>query len=117
MNNYNHVVLQGRLSFEPEVKELASGKKLGKIRLACKSGRGTLFIDVDVWDDNLIGTVKQLKKGEEIKVEGELRSNTWEAPTGEKRTKHVVVAEDLRSVSHEDDNRQKQESFVDEAPF
>ena len=112
MNSYNHVVLQGRLSFDPEVRELASGKKLGKIRLACKSGRGTLFIDVDIWDDNLIGTVKQLKKGEEVKVAGELRSNSWQSKTGEKRSNHTIVAEDLKAASHG-----TQESFVDEAPF
>ena len=113
MNQCNHVVLQGRLAFEPEVKELTSGKKLGKLRLACKSGRGTLFIDVDVWEDNLIGTVQQLHKGEEAVVAGELRSNSWESPTGEKRMKHVVVADSIRSAA-----TGKQETInTNEAPF
>jgi len=104
MNKKNHVILQGRLSFEPTVKKLTSGKELGKIRLAANSGRGTCFIDIDVWDDNLIGTVKHLKKGEEVILSGELRSNSWESPSGEKRMKHVVVAESLRLAA---DGRQE----------
>jgi len=97
MNSFNNVVLQGRISFDPEIKELKSGKKLGKLNIACKSGRnGTLFIGVDVWEESLIGIVRELKKGGEIKVKGELRSESWESPTGEKRMKHVVVAEELQ---------------------
>jgi single-stranded DNA-binding protein len=113
MNKCNHIVLQGRLAFEPEVKTLASGKQLGKLRLACASGRGTLFIDVDVWEENLIGMVKQLHKGEEAILAGELRSNSWESPTGEKRMKHVVVAESLRSAQA----GTQEPVFKDEAPF
>jgi len=104
MNKENHVLLQGRVSFEPEVKTLTSGKQLGKLRLAAKSGRGTCFIDVDVWDDNLIGTVKHLKKSDNIVISGELRSNSWESQSGEKRMKHVVVAESLRLAT---DGRQE----------
>lgn len=112
MSHYNTIVLQGRLTFEPEIKELTSGKKLGKVRLACKSGRGTLFIDVDVWEDKLIDIVATLKKGEEVKVIGELRSNSWETPNGEKRMKHLVVAEDIKAIS-----LGKQETIGFDDPF
>ncbi len=100
MNKYNQVTLQGRISFDPEVKELKSGKRVGKLNISCKSGRnGTLFMGIDVWDDNLIGTMSHLKKGEEIKVKGELRSESWVSATGEKRMKHVVVAEDIQHAA------------------
>lgn len=96
MNKNNHIVVQGRLSFDPEIKELESGKLLAKISLDCESGRGRLYIDCDVWDENLIEIVKTLQKFQEVVVSGELRSNMWKNAKGEKRSKHVIVPISLR---------------------
>lgn len=110
MNSYNHAVLQGRLTFEPDVKTLQSGKRVGKIRLACKSSRGTLFIDIDVWDEALIDLIKKCNRGDEVAVEGELRSNSWETQTGEKRTKHIVVADRIQLIN----NKYEESSYGEE---
>ena len=123
MNDCNFVKLQGIISFEPRVKELSSGNRLGKLALACKASRGTLFIDVDVWDHVLISVVEQLTKGDEVNVTGELRSNSWQTPTGEKRMKLSVVAETLSSTTDENQQEvispQEEIKGVDEieAPF
>lgn len=112
MNQYNVAMIQGRMTFEPDIKTLVSGKQLAKLRLACKSSRGTLYMDVDIWEDSLISLAKELKKGEEVKVVGEIRSNTWETPTGEKRMKHLIVAEELKRAH---DGEQAPITF--DAPF
>lgn len=103
MNAENVIRLQGYLSFDPKIKTLSSDKELGKLRLMCKSERGKLFIDVDIWDDDLINKIRNMQKNQKIGVIGELRSNTWSTSTGEKRTRHVVVAEDIIDSSDLDD--------------
>lgn len=102
MNKENCVLLRGKVAFEPEVKELPTGHMLGKIRIDCKSSRGRLFIDIDVWRDDLIEVVRKLSKGQEVEVIGELRSNVWTTKAGEKRSKHVVVPEQLRGIDNQE---------------
>ena len=126
MNKQNHVVLQGRLSFDPDIKEFEDRrnpgrmKKLGKFKMACSSGRGTLFIDVDVWDEKLVQVVEQLQKGEEIILTGELRSDSWAGKDGEKKNKHLIVADSLRraedSLRRASDGTQESIETFD-APF
>ena len=95
MNNYNNATVQGYVAFDPEVKDVANGYTVGKLRLAFKSRNGTSYIDVDVWDKTLIELIRQLEKGEEIKICGELRSSSWTTQTGEKRNKVSITAETL----------------------
>lgn len=98
MNNYNHIVLQGRVAFDPEVKKLNSGGEVGKFKLACKAYKGNMFIDVDIWNRNILDVVRNLRKDDEVKVTGELRYNSWETPSGERRGKHLVSAETIQPI-------------------
>jgi single-stranded DNA-binding protein len=54
-----------------------------------------------------------LQKGEEVKVKGELRSSSWETPSGEKRIKHTIVAESIEKAT---DGIQK-DIDIDNMPF
>lgn len=127
MNEHNNVTLQGQLSFDAEVKDITSKKtgkeyQLGRFKMACKAGKGMLYIDINVWDVNLIGIVKQLSKGDEVIVTGELRSEGWQTTTGERRTKHLVVADNIKSCSVDaskvlDTNDDSQDDTSNQLPF
>lgn len=111
MNKQNHVVLEGIVSFDPKVKTTPQGFTVANVSMKCKYGKsGSLFIDVTVWNKNLIRVVEVTKKGDVIQVTGELKSSAWESPNGEKRVKHTVNAETFVPVK----NRQS-EAF--EHPF
>jgi len=92
MSHHNNAVIQGRIVFEPEIKVVSDRYTVGKFRLAFSSGKGTSYIDVDVWDKNMLELVRELSKGQEVKVQGELRSREWMNPSGEKRNKISLTA-------------------------
>jgi single-strand DNA-binding protein len=92
MNNANQVTISGRITRDPEVRDV-NQSKVAVIRLASnrsyKKGeewveRAT-FVDVEAWNRHA-DLVATLKKGTEVMVLGLLESDDWEKD-GEKRSK------------------------------
>jgi len=108
MPDLNKVLLAGRLTRDPELKYIASGKAVCKMGLAVsrkyKSGDGeqreeTLFINVTTWDKSAEYCGQYLRKGKPVLVEGRLRSDEWEdKTTGQKRTSIEVRAERIQQL-------------------
>lgn len=80
MSDVNTVVLSGRLTRDPEVRNVTIGdKEVAVVRLGLAVNKVinkkelTDFIDVTVWDTGAIAAGKVLKKGSKILVEGSLR--------------------------------------------
>lgn len=134
MPDLNKVVLAGRLTRDPELKYIASGKAVCKMGLAVsrkyKLGDGeqreeTLFINVTTWEKSAEYCGKYLRKGKPIVVEGRLRSNEWEdKTTGQKRSTIEVSAEriqqldwDTDGVSHDTTTPHGGTSDEDDIPF
>lgn len=76
----NQLVLVGRLTRDPEVKELENGKKVSNMTLAIprsfKNEDGvyeTDFIDCEMWDLIAQNTSSYCKKGDIIGVKGRLQ--------------------------------------------
>ena len=86
----NHFAVQGRFVKDPELKYTASGVAYAKFTLAWsqkyKDTENKLFIDCTAWNKTAELIADKFRKGEQILVEGELRTETWEA-NGEKRSK------------------------------
>jgi single-strand DNA-binding protein len=96
------VFLIGRLTHDPELRYTPNGAAVTDLRVATsrtwtnKDGErkeDTLFIDVTVWNRQAENCCQYLKKGRQVHVEGYLRSESWDSPTGEKRSKIKVEAE------------------------
>jgi single-strand DNA-binding protein len=112
MADLNKVFLIGRLTQDPELRYTPNGTAVSDLRLATsrswtgKDGErkeDKLFIDVTVWNRQAENCCQYLKKGRQIHVEGYLRSESWETPAGEKRSKIKVEAERVQFLDRRDD--------------
>lgn len=71
----NDVKLTGRLVRDPKESESESGKTIAYITLAVGGGEDyTNFIDITLFDNLADVVLKHKNKGDELLVEGELRS-------------------------------------------
>ena len=91
----NVVTLIGNLATEVELKELAEGKRVASFVLAVdrasKEG-GADFVRVSVWDRQAELCSQFLHKGDRAALEGRLRSRSWQAPDGTRRSAVEVAA-------------------------
>jgi single-strand DNA-binding protein len=123
MLEINKVFLLGNLTRDPDVRYLPSGTMLSEFDLAVnrsykdKSGEykeETLFIRIESWGKQAEFVSEYLKKGRKVYVEGRLRSSSWEAKDGTKRSRISVSCDRIQfadprpgSSSSRDDNSQK----------
>ncbi len=97
----NKVILIGRLTRDPEIRFLPSGSQITIFTLAVnrpyKSNGGwkeeTYFFDVETFGVLAERLGKQLNKGTQIVLEGQLRQDRWQTSAGEKRSKVKIVAD------------------------
>lgn len=108
---HNIVYLIGRLTGNPEVKELENGKKVSTITLAVqrayKNEEGvyeTDFFRCVLWDGVASNTANYCKKGDLIGIKGRLQSNSYEdKETGEKRFSMEVVTDKVSFLASKKD--------------
>ena len=93
----NVVVLQGRLTRDPEVKQTQSGKAVCSFSLAVGSGKDqTSFFDITAWEKKAEFAGQYLKKGSAVLVTGSLSQQSWnDKDTGAKRSKVIVNAQTI----------------------
>lgn len=98
----NTVTIAGRLTRDPDLKYIASGRAVCEIGIANtqhykgKDGErkeATTFVNVTCWDKQAEWIGEKLSKGRPVIVEGRLKSDTWDdKTTGQKRTKLFITA-------------------------
>lgn len=108
MNSLNKVQLIGNLTAEPEVKQTPNGQFVANFSLATnrqwKDNAGmkqeqTEFHNVVVWGRLAEICQTYLKKGQKTYIEGRLQTRTWDDPSGQKRYKTEIVAENMIMLS------------------
>ena len=112
----NHVTFVGRLTADPELKFINSGKAVVKFTLAVDKSHfnrqtnqrekgESSFFNCTVWDKMGENVAASLKKGYRVIVNGTMEQRSWETESGEKRSVFEVVVEaigpDLRFVTCE----------------
>lgn len=106
MTNYNKVILVGRLTRDPETKQVGPDRTVVHFAIAVNREWGetkeTMFIDVGYWGKTGETIAKFFTKGKEILVEGHLKMNEWEDKHGQKRVQHAVVGERFEFVGGKD---------------
>ena len=104
---YNRVILVGNLTRDVELRYMPSGTAVGKIGLATsrkfKSQAGEQKEEVCFVDVTLFGRTGEianqyLKKGSKVLIEGRLVFEQWTDQSGQKRSKHGVVADTLQML-------------------
>lgn len=103
MANFNRIIMIGNLTRDPELRQLPSGQSICRLSIASnrqyrskQSGetvQEVCFIDIDVWGAQAESCSKYLAKGRPALVEGRLKFDSWQAPDGSSRNKHIIVAE------------------------
>jgi single-strand DNA-binding protein len=98
----NRVVVTGRLTRDPELKQTSTGKSVCSIRIAVNKsvkdpqtgewGDRPSFVNVTVWERIGENVARQCGKGDRILIEGELRWREWEHE-GSKRQEIDIVAQ------------------------
>ena len=118
----NRIVIIGRLTRDPEMRQTPSGTAVCAFTLAVdrsfKSAAGereTDFIPVVAWRQLGETCGRYLAKGKLAAVDGRLQIRTYQAQDGSKRTAAEVVADNVRFLSPKSEPRVN-DSEVDLAP-
>jgi single-strand DNA-binding protein len=98
----NVVSLIGNLATDVELKEVGQEKHVAGFLLAIdrpsKDG-GADFVHISVWDRQGALCSEYLAKGKRIGLEGRLRSRSWDAEDGSRRSAIEVVAHRVEFLS------------------
>ncbi len=91
----NRMQIIGNLGADPELRYTPSGKAVVNLRVAVNNNRrgadgewveDTMWMRVEVWDQPAERAAEQLRKGNKIYAEGQLRAREYDAADGQKRT-------------------------------
>ena len=101
---YNYFMLMGRLVKDPEVKELADGKRVMNLKLAVnrsfqntKGEYDTDFFTVVFWDYLIEFAQENLKKGQPVLIKGGLQTQKEELANGYQLNYPTLVGERIFS--------------------
>ena len=107
--NLNKVILCGRLTADPELKQTASGIAVVSFSLAVnrryqsKSADGAQaqqadFINVVAWRQTAEFISRYFKKGSALCITGSIQTRSWQDQQGQKRYATEVVADEAMFV-------------------
>jgi single-strand DNA-binding protein len=108
MNSLNKVQLIGNMTADAEIRETPNGQKVASFNLATnrtwKDAAGAKqeqveYHSVSAWA-GLASIIEQYTgKGKKVYVEGRLQTRSWDDPSGQKRYKTEIVAENIILLS------------------
>lgn len=98
----NKIVLMGRLTRDPELRQTQSGNSVVSFTLACDrdfaaqgAEKETDFVDIVAWRGTAEFVSKYFSKGRMAVVSGRLQIRNWEDKDGNKRKTAEIVAESV----------------------
>jgi single-strand DNA-binding protein len=92
--NINKIICTGRLTKDPELRQVSEEMKVCQLRLAVDQmgrGREVGYINVSVFGKAGEAAAEYLAKGWLVAVDGRLEFGQWETDGGEKRHDYTVV--------------------------
>ena len=100
----NKVLLTGRLTRDPEMRSLSSGKAVTQFSIATNEyiGQGkekAEFHNIVTWDRLAQTCGEFLGKGQQVAVEGRLQTRSWDDERGQRHWKTEVVASHVEMLS------------------
>ncbi|WP_114201674.1 single-stranded DNA-binding protein [Janibacter anophelis] len=98
IDEVNSVELTGRVSGEPETRELPSGDELVTLRVVVRRGEGQPVdtIDCACWSAGARRAASRLEDGARVRVEGSLRRRFFRSPGGSASRYEVEVSRLVR---------------------
>jgi single-strand DNA-binding protein len=105
-SNLNIVAVTGNLTHDPDLRSLASGTSVCKLRVAVNTRRKNTasgewedkpnFFNVTVWGAQGENAARFLEKGRPVGVQGRLEWRDWEADDGTKRQAVEIIADTIQ---------------------
>ena len=120
----NKVLLTGRLTRDPEMRSLASGKNVTTFTVASNEFIGggkerSEYHPVVAWDRLAEIAGRYLGKGQQVAIEGRLQTRSWDDERGARHWKTEIVASHVEMLSgrNKKDYRAEQaaDSLADQA--
>lgn len=106
----NKVILQGRLTRDPELRYTQSNIPVASVSLAVERSRAakgqereTDFFDLVAWRHNAEFLSKWFAKGQQVLISGVLQSRRWQDKNGNNRTSIEVVVEEVNFCGSKQD--------------
>jgi single-strand DNA-binding protein len=103
--NFNKVILGGRLTADPELKQTTSGTSVCSFSVAVNrryqkdaESQQTDFINVVAWRQQAEFVTRYFRKGSSICVVGNIQTRSWTDNQGQKRYATDVVADEISFV-------------------
>ena len=98
----NHIVLMGRLTRDPELRQTGSGISVASFTIAVDrdyaaqgAEKETDFVDIVAWRGTADFVSKYFAKGRMAVVSGRLQIRNWQDKDGNKRRSAEVVADNV----------------------
>jgi single-strand DNA-binding protein len=100
----NKVLLTGRLTRDPELRALASGKSVTTFNVATNEYAGggkekAEFHTIVTWDKLAQVCGQYLGKGQQVAIEGRLQTRSWDDDAGKRHWKTEIVANHVEMLS------------------
>jgi single-strand DNA-binding protein len=100
----NKVLLTGRLTRDPELRSLASGKQVTTFTVASNEFIGggkekAEYHPVVAWDRLAEIAGRYLGKGQQVAIEGRLQTRSWDDDKGARHWKTEIVASHVEMLS------------------
>ena len=111
--NLNKVILAGRITADPELKQTPSGVSLVTFslavnrRFASRDGQNQQpeadFFRITAWRSTAEFIAKYFRKGSALCITGSIQTRTWQDANGQKRYATDVVADEAMFVDSKND--------------
>lgn len=100
----NKVLLTGRLTRDPEMRALASGKHVTQFSVATNEYAGNgkeraEYHNIVTWDRLAEICGRYLGKGQQVSIEGRIQTRTWDDERGARHWKTEIVAQGVEMLS------------------
>jgi len=108
MTELNKVIMVGRLTKNPESRDIGGDTTVCNLSIAFNDGFGEKqksgFVEVTCWNKTAKFVQDYFNKGKEILIEGRLGFDSWEdKDTGAKRSKVYITADRVGFVGSKSD--------------
>jgi len=111
----NSVILQGRLTAEPELRTTPNGKTVMSFNLAVRRDQETVdFVACTAFGKTAETIATWCEKGGRITVQGQLRVDQWQDKDGNKRYKTYVWVAGIDIIDFKGKTPKKPDDFREE---
>ncbi|MGI0405783.1 single-stranded DNA-binding protein [Helicobacter himalayensis] len=110
---FNKVIIVGNLTRDVELRYLPSGSAVATLGLASNrrynkqdgtKAEEVCFVDVKLFGRSAEVANQYLRSGSKVLIEGRLSFESWVDQSGQKRSKHSIVAENMQMMGSKAQN-------------